>query len=297
MFGVWLLAPAITHAASYSFPASFSDGTQTTINLPIDTIYTIAALDLGGDGTSELLLGSPAGVSPKVRIIRQDGSEIVSWFPYGETFMGGIAALVTDENNDGRLEIVTAPIGAGGPHIRVFDTFGRPLNPGRFDENEVAALAAAIPTGTEIALTVTRQGAAWHMTLPRVAKAIDRAGKAIIIDLSDQRLSYYQDGFRIATTPASTGKPSTPTPIGEYAINNKSPRAWSRPAQLWMPYWMSFIGGTYGIHELPEWPGGIKEGADHLGTPVSGGCVRLGVGPAQTLYEWAEIGTPVIVQK
>jgi lipoprotein-anchoring transpeptidase ErfK/SrfK len=63
-----------------------------------------------------------------------------------------------------------------------------------------------------------------------------------------------------------------------------------------MPYWMAIVpGGKFGIHELPEWPGGYKEGANHLGTPVSHGCVRLGVGPAQTVYNWADIGTPVVV--
>ena len=60
---------------------------------------------------------------------------------------------------------------------------------------------------------------------------------------------------------------------------------------------MPFIGTKYGLHELPEWPGGKKEGEDHLGTPVSGGCIRLGVGAAKELYEWADVGTEVIISK
>ena len=59
-----------------------------------------------------------------------------------------------------------------------------------------------------------------------------------------------------------------------------------------MPFWMQFTGMGHGIHELPEWPGGYKEGAAHLGIPVSHGCVRLGIGPAQTVYNWADKGTP-----
>jgi lipoprotein-anchoring transpeptidase ErfK/SrfK len=63
-----------------------------------------------------------------------------------------------------------------------------------------------------------------------------------------------------------------------------------------MPFWMAVAAdGKFGIHELPEWPGGYKEGANHLGIPVSHGCIRLGVGPAKQVYDWTEVGTPVVI--
>ncbi len=117
----------------------------------------------------------------------------------------------------------------------------------------------------------------------------------IVINTANQTLTPYLKGIPLAVFPVSTGKKGYETPVGKYKINNKVKRAWSRRYGLWMPYWMSFIGGLYGIHELPEWPGGIKEGANHLGRPVSHGCVRLGVGPAEWLYNWADIGTEVEV--
>ena len=52
-----------------------------------------------------------------------------------------------------------------------------------------------------------------------------------------------------------------------------------------------------GIHELPEWPNGYKEGEAHLGTKASHGCVRLGVGPAEYLYNIAPLGTKVIIHE
>jgi lipoprotein-anchoring transpeptidase ErfK/SrfK len=86
------------------------------------------------------------------------------------------------------------------------------------------------------------------------------------------------------------------TPKGEFSIQNKTPRAWSNKYKLYMPYWQAITpSGEYGIHELPEWPGGYKEGANHLGTPVSHGCVRLGIGAAERVYAWTEIGTPIII--
>lgn len=122
-------------------------------------------------------------------------------------------------------------------------------------------------------------------------------GKYIEINLSEQRLYRFEGSNLIASHQVSTGKWSMPTPIGEFTINNKVGRAYSRRYNLYMPFWMSFVGSEYGIHELPEWPDGTKEGQGHLGTPVSHGCVRLGVGEAEETYNWAEIGTPVYVHK
>jgi lipoprotein-anchoring transpeptidase ErfK/SrfK len=86
-----------------------------------------------------------------------------------------------------------------------------------------------------------------------------------------------------------------PTPKGNYKIENKHPKAWS-PYGLWMPYWMAVVpSGKFGLHELPIWPSGYREGEDHLGQAVSHGCVRMGEGDAKFLYEWADIGTPVYI--
>ena len=119
-------------------------------------------------------------------------------------------------------------------------------------------------------------------------------GKYIDIDLSQQKLCIIEGNNILGCYTVSTGKASTPTPKGTRYIMDKSPRAYSAPYGLYMPWW-SGMGGGFGIHELPEWPGGFKEGEAHLGIPVSHGCVRLGVGPAQTVYNWADIGTPVYI--
>jgi len=122
-------------------------------------------------------------------------------------------------------------------------------------------------------------------------------GRYVEINLSEQTLYRFDGSNLIGTHSVSTGKWSMPTPEGEYAINNKDPRAYSQKYELYMPYWMAFIGSEYGIHELPEWPDGTKEGENHLGTPVSHGCVRLGRGDAQAVYDWAEVGTPVFIHQ
>lgn len=108
----------------------------------------------------------------------------------------------------------------------------------------------------------------------------------------EQKLYYFLGDVRLGEFKISSGKSSLPTPKGNFKIDGKSLRAWSNYG-LWMPYWMSLKHGYFGIHELPVWPNGVREGADHLGVPVSHGCVRLGVGAAEFLYNWAPIGTAV----
>ena len=120
-------------------------------------------------------------------------------------------------------------------------------------------------------------------------------GKYIDINLTKQILSTFADGQNLGEFKISSGKRGLATPTGTFSILGKRGRAWSKKYKLFMPYFMQFTTAGHGIHELPEWPNGYKEGAAHLGIPVSHGCVRLGVGPAKAIYNWADIGTPVVI--
>ncbi len=120
-------------------------------------------------------------------------------------------------------------------------------------------------------------------------------GRYIHIDISSQALFLFEDGEERGAFKVSTGKRGMDTPLGEFQVMGKSRRPWSGEYELFMPWFIQFTGQGHGIHELPEWPGGYKEGANHLGIPVSHGCVRLGVGPAKQVYDFVEVGTPLVV--
>lgn len=115
--------------------------------------------------------------------------------------------------------------------------------------------------------------------------------KKIEVDLKQQKAYWFYNDVRMGGYRVSTGKRSMPTPKGNFKILNKVSKAWSKKYGLWMPYWMGL--GEFGFHELPIWPSGYREGANHLGIPVSHGCIRLGIGPAAEFYKWAEVGTVV----
>jgi len=118
----------------------------------------------------------------------------------------------------------------------------------------------------------------------------------IEVNLKDQKLTYFVDGQPWKQFTVSTGKASMPTAKGNFKIVNKSKKAWSNKYELWMPYWLGIKDGSFGIHELPLWPNGYREGADHLGKPVSHGCIRLGIGPAQYLYDRIAVGMEVTIK-
>ena len=121
-------------------------------------------------------------------------------------------------------------------------------------------------------------------------------GRYIDIDVTTQKLCRIEGPTIIDCFVVSTGKASMPTPPGTYTIMEKNPRYWSNKYNMWLPYWQRLTSSGYGIHELPE-TNNWKETDVHLGTPVSHGCVRLGVGPAQTVFDWTSMGTTVYVHK
>ncbi len=122
-------------------------------------------------------------------------------------------------------------------------------------------------------------------------------GRCIKINLTKQRMYLYEGQTFVNSFRVSTGKWSTPTPIGTFAIHNKIEVANSREYNLKMPKWNAITAnGKYGIHGLP-YRGNWVEGQNHIGTPVSHGCIRLGKGNDQLVFEWAPIGTPVSIYK
>ena len=117
------------------------------------------------------------------------------------------------------------------------------------------------------------------------------------ISLKKQKLTYFVSEIAWKEFSVSTGKPSMPTPTGTFTVVSRIKKAWSKTYSLWMPFWLGLDRGSIGIHELPVWPNGYREGENHLGKAVSHGCIRLGVGPAQYLFDRVDIGLQVFIHK
>ena len=115
--------------------------------------------------------------------------------------------------------------------------------------------------------------------------------RRIEIDLSDQVLRAWDGRTVVYMMPVSTGKPSTPTPVGRYRVQTKLRSTRMRGPGYDIsnvPYTMYYYRG-YAIHGAP-W-------RKNFNVPGSHGCVNLSVKHARMLYRWAKVGTPVIVKR
>lgn len=128
------------------------------------------------------------------------------------------------------------------------------------------------------------------------------AHRYIEVDISQQKLYTFADGQLVKTYRVSTGK-DYPTPTGEFTILNKTPLGFSNIYDVWMPWWMGFsysndLHAYFGFHELPYAltdGNKIQRPRDFIGVPNTGGCVALDVGEAKEVYQFADIGTKVVI--
>jgi LysM repeat protein len=125
------------------------------------------------------------------------------------------------------------------------------------------------------------------------------AGKSILVDISEQQMYAYEGKTLVFSYDVSTGRNGS-TFTGTFSILDKIPNAWSAPWGFWMPYWMGiyYVGSNLenGFHSLPVLTHGQQIWGDEIGVPITYGCVVLDPGNMKRLYNWAEIGTPVVIR-
>jgi lipoprotein-anchoring transpeptidase ErfK/SrfK len=116
------------------------------------------------------------------------------------------------------------------------------------------------------------------------------AGKQIVVVLHEQKVYAYENGQLVHSSLASTGIARYPTPVGQYKIYTKYISTLMTGPGYYLPnvpYTMYFYAG-YGLHGT-YWH-------NNFGHPMSHGCVNLPTPEARWFFEWAPVGTPVIVR-
>lgn len=130
-----------------------------------------------------------------------------------------------------------------------------------------------------------------HNTIRRMGELRQGQQKWLEINLSTQRLIAWEGGKPVYAVIVSTGKPATPTYSGVYSIYRKQHpermrgRGYDIPN---VPHAMYYHRG-YAIHGA-YWH-------SRFGTPVSHGCTNVAPNHARWLYNWASVGTPVVVHR
>jgi lipoprotein-anchoring transpeptidase ErfK/SrfK len=129
--------------------------------------------------------------------------------------------------------------------------------------------------------------------------------KLIEIHLATQQLVAYENGCPYLRTPVTTGRPALRTGRGTFHIFLKA-RSWHMVSQwpqgspfYYPPTWvynaMEFIGDGTFIHNANWQPDSSYGPGSQNGPYSSHGCVHVIDGPLAQLYDWAAIGTTVVV--
>lgn len=123
------------------------------------------------------------------------------------------------------------------------------------------------------------------------------SGRRIIYTNAGQRVWLVNETGELFKTHQVTGRRGIPA-VGRYRVYSMSRYAWAPYDGITMEYMVRFARGEwpYGFHSIPVYPDKQPlQVPAKLGTHGSGGCVRQLWGDAETVFDWATIGTRVIV--
>jgi len=180
-----------------------------------------------------------------------------------------------------------------------------------------ASVAAEAAKSAREAHREFREREGWRKDTYRNEELIKQAtakNSRVEISINEQRGLLLVNDKIAMDFPVATGRPSYPTPVGDFTVLEKKPKHASnlygklynaegkvidsdadtrtmvvpeggRFAGSDMPYWMRLHGSGVGMHI------GIVPG----GRPASHGCIRLRRQTATTLYNIVGIGTPATV--
>ncbi|MCY6369330.1 L,D-transpeptidase [Clostridium ganghwense] len=104
---------------------------------------------------------------------------------------------------------------------------------------------------------------------------------SILINTAARTLALYKNGKVYKTYLAAVGKPSTPTPKGNFRIINKA----FKPGGPFGARWLGLSISGYGIHGTSN--------PSSIGKAISNGCIRLNNSNIIELYNLVPIGTSV----
>lgn len=149
-------------------------------------------------------------------------------------------------------------------------------------------------------LTAMRQPSPRSVELPiveerptvelRTVVAPKAEGKVIMVALEEQTLFAFEDGKLAYWTRISSGKAPRTTPTGEWKVYTKSRIQKMSGPGYYLPNvrWVLPYDGDYTIHGA-YWH-------TNFGYPMSHGCTNMFDDDAKWVFDWAEVGTPVLVR-
>jgi lipoprotein-anchoring transpeptidase ErfK/SrfK len=124
-------------------------------------------------------------------------------------------------------------------------------------------------------------------------------GWHITVDLAGRRVRVYSDGRIVRTIQAVVGKPSTPTPTGQFFVEETVQML---AGEAGGPYALALSARSNVLQEFEGGPGQVAlHGRNNLGgtlgTAASHGCIRVDTASIDWLAARIGPGTPVTIYR
>ena len=126
------------------------------------------------------------------------------------------------------------------------------------------------------------------------------SGRRVVYSEGLQRVWLVDDGEHVETSYAVSGSAYDNLDPGTFEVYSRSEHAASFDGGSTMDYFVRFTkgptGAAIGFHDIPVLNSGeLIQTEAELGIPLSHGCIRQAREDAQTLWDFAPIGTTVVV--
>lgn len=125
-------------------------------------------------------------------------------------------------------------------------------------------------------------------------------GRRVVYSKGIQRVWMIEEDGTLYNTHRVSGRPNQPT-LGTTKVFSRSPTTCSRlHTNICMRFMVRFARNlrdddNIGFHEIPRRDGIPMQSEDELGLALSGGCVRQSTADAILMWDWAQLGTVVVV--
>jgi hypothetical protein len=123
-------------------------------------------------------------------------------------------------------------------------------------------------------------------------------GKRVVFDISDQQVWLVAANGNVSRNYPVSGSLTDNLQPGTYAVYSTSRWATGVDDSGVMQYFVRFTHGAraaIGFHSVPTKNGRLLETRAELGTPQSHGCIRQWLPDAKALWDFAPVGTKVVV--
>jgi lipoprotein-anchoring transpeptidase ErfK/SrfK len=125
-------------------------------------------------------------------------------------------------------------------------------------------------------------------------------GKRVVFDITAQQVWLVDATNTVARTYKVSGSRYNQLPTGTFSVFSTSRNTTSWHGTETMEYMVRFYRGersNIGFHDIPvvTATGAEIQSLAELGVPLSDGCIRQDVVDAQALWDFAPVGTPVVV--